>query len=177
MIVRHPVAQIRREQQRGVAVNRNKAGRHAFKDAAAKKKFPQKTGIFKSDRLLALKSDGTVVGWGDNSYGQTNIPSGLSGVALIAAGYGYSLAVKSNGTFVAWGLDNYGLVTTVPVGLSNVTAVAVTYTHGLALKSDGTVVGWGYNGYGQTNVPAGLTGVSAIAAQNSQSLALKRKAP
>lgn len=30
MIGRHPVAQIRREQQRSVAVSRNKAGRHGF---------------------------------------------------------------------------------------------------------------------------------------------------
>jgi hypothetical protein len=30
VIGRHPVAQIGREQQRGVAVNRNEAGGHAF---------------------------------------------------------------------------------------------------------------------------------------------------
>ncbi len=35
---------------------------------------------------LALKSDGTVVGWGDNSAGQLNIPAGLSGVTAISAG-------------------------------------------------------------------------------------------
>ncbi len=29
---------------------------------------------------LALKSDGTVVAWGNNSEGQLNIPAGLSGV-------------------------------------------------------------------------------------------------
>ena len=27
---------------------------------------------------VALKNDGTVVGWGDNTYGQTTVPSGLS---------------------------------------------------------------------------------------------------
>ncbi len=31
--------------------------------------------------------------WGDNSYGQTNVPSGLSNVVAIAAGYSHSLAL------------------------------------------------------------------------------------
>jgi len=35
---------------------------------------------------LALKSDGTVVAWGDNSSGEATVPSGLSGVVAIAAG-------------------------------------------------------------------------------------------
>ena len=43
---------------------------------------------------LALKDDGTVVGWGYNGYGQTTIPAGLSGVTAIAAGYYQSLALK-----------------------------------------------------------------------------------
>ncbi len=34
---------------------------------------------------LALKSDGTVVGWGDNASGNINIPAGLSNVVAIAA--------------------------------------------------------------------------------------------
>ena len=42
---------------------------------------------------LALKSDGTVVGWGDNGYGQTTVPAGLSNVAAIAAGGYHSLAL------------------------------------------------------------------------------------
>jgi hypothetical protein len=35
---------------------------------------------------VALKSDGTVVCWGDNSYGQTNPPAGLTGVVAIGSG-------------------------------------------------------------------------------------------
>src|SRR6185436_12152207 len=34
---------------------------------------------------LALKSDGTVVGWGLNTTGQTTIPSGLTNVATLVA--------------------------------------------------------------------------------------------
>jgi alpha-tubulin suppressor-like RCC1 family protein len=29
------------------------------------------------NHTLALKDDGTVVGWGDNGFGQLNIPSGF----------------------------------------------------------------------------------------------------
>ncbi len=92
---------------------------------------------------MALKSDGTVVAWGQNDFGQTNIPSGLSNVTAIAVSRGYfSLALKSDGTVVAWGRNEQGQLN-VPVGLSGVTAIAGGYRHGLALKSDGTVVAWG----------------------------------
>ena len=47
---------------------------------------------------LALKSDGSVVGWGYNGHGQINTPqSAQSGVTAIAAGGFHSLALKSNG--------------------------------------------------------------------------------
>ncbi|HMX29772.1 MAG TPA: RCC1 domain-containing protein, partial [Blastocatellia bacterium] len=49
---------------------------------------------------LALKSDGTVVAWGNNVSGQTTIPGGLSNVTAIAAGDFHSLALKSDGTVV-----------------------------------------------------------------------------
>ena len=42
---------------------------------------------------LALKSDGTVAGWGYDSAGQATPQAGLNGVVAIAAGYSHSLAV------------------------------------------------------------------------------------
>jgi hypothetical protein len=121
---------------------------------------------------LALKSDGTVIGWGDDSYGQTSPPAGLSGVTAIAAGEDHSLALKSDGTVVAWGADYYGQASP-PAGLSGVTAIAAGGFHSLALKSDGTVVAWGDDSCGQASPPAGLSGVTAIAAGWDHSLALK----
>src|SRR5208283_673873 len=75
---------------------------------------------------LALKNDGTVVGWGYNGYGQTMVPAGLSNVVIISAGVYHSLALKHDGTVVAWGAGqtNGPLWTIdrgqsiVPVGLS-----------------------------------------------------------
>jgi hypothetical protein len=81
---------------------------------------------------LALKADGTVVAWGYNNYGQTNVPAGLSNVAAIAGGWAHSLALKNDGTVVAWG-DNADGQTDVPAGLSNVVAIAAGGFHSLAL--------------------------------------------
>ena len=120
---------------------------------------------------LALKSNGTVVAWGDNYYDQSTVPAGLSGVTAISAGYGHSLALKSDGTVVAWGWNDYGQ-TDVPAGLSGVIAVSAGWYHNLALEGNGTVVAWGDNYYGQSTVPDGLSGVTAIAAGDDDSLAL-----
>jgi hypothetical protein len=40
---------------------------------------------------IALKNDGTVACWGDNTYGQTNPPANLALIKLIAAGYSHTL--------------------------------------------------------------------------------------
>ena len=72
---------------------------------------------------LALKSDGTVIAFGNNDYGQTAVPAGLSNVIAIAAAPNNSLALKRDGTVAAWG-DNRNGQTSVPAGLSNVVAIA-----------------------------------------------------
>ncbi|NBP25488.1 MAG: hypothetical protein EBU81_13255, partial [Proteobacteria bacterium] len=124
---------------------------------------------------LALKRDGTVVGWGMNQ-GELNIPAGLTGVVKIDAGDHLSVALKSDGTVVAWG-DNYLGKNTVPAGLAGVIDIAAGRNHVLALKSDGTVVSWGDNTYGQTTVPASAKGAVALAGGSIHSLALLERSP
>jgi alpha-tubulin suppressor-like RCC1 family protein len=108
---------------------------------------------------LALKTDGTVVGWGDNSTGEaTGHPTAypgmtngqvqidgivLSKVKAIAAGRANRLALKEDGTITAFGAYNGQDKINVPSGLSNVVAVATGESYGLALKSNGTVTTWG----------------------------------
>lgn len=121
-----------------------------------------------SSHALAVMNDGTVVGWGDNYYGQLAVPAGLSGVVAVAAGAQTSVALKSDGTVVGWGTNP-----TVPAGLTDVIAIAAGDYYALALKSNGTVVAWGSNSYGEITVPAAATGVIAIAAKGTHSLALK----
>jgi alpha-tubulin suppressor-like RCC1 family protein len=68
---------------------------------------------------LALKTDGTVRSWGDNTLGQLGdgtpstrytpvTVSGLSGVSAITAGYKHSLALKTDGTVRSWGDNSKG---------------------------------------------------------------------
>ena len=116
---------------------------------------------------------GTVVAWGDNTYGQTNVPAGLTNVIAVAGGGHHSLALNADGTVVSWGYNAYGQAS-VPGGLTNVVAISAGYLHSLALKSDGTVVAWGHNAYGQTNVPQGLSNVVAIAGGGFYNLVLRR---
>ncbi|MEJ0090787.1 MAG: hypothetical protein WDM80_13720 [Limisphaerales bacterium] len=124
------------------------------------------------NHALALKADGTVVGWGWSDA--TNVPAGLSNVVSIATGYQFSLALKSDGTLTSWGQGN--VATTMPTTLSNIVSVSCNgLYHGLALRSDGTVVTWGSNINGPATVPNGLDHVVEIASGfgDLASLALK----
>ncbi len=128
---------------------------------------------------LAIRSDGTVVGWGWNKYGQVNnSPSDeiagtngvvmhdgqpLTGVEAVAAGRDHSLALRRDGTVVAWGKNGSEHTTEVPSRLSNVIAIAAGDRHSLALKSDGTIVSWG----DANPPPSGLSNVIAVAATRS----------
>ena len=85
---------------------------------------------------MALRADGTVVVWGDNGFGQTNVPPGLSNVVAIAAGFYHCLALRNDGSVVAWGWNNNGQ-TNVPAGLSNVVAIAAGGYQSLALLGAG----------------------------------------
>jgi len=79
---------------------------------------------------LALRSDGTIVGWGRNDYGQATPPPGNDFIA-IAGGY-HSLALRSDGTILGWGFNDYGLATPPPG--NEFTAIAAGNAHSLALQ-------------------------------------------
>ncbi|MEU5991853.1 chromosome condensation regulator RCC1 [Spirillospora sp. NPDC047418] len=80
-----------------------------------------------NDFSMALRSDGTVVTWGDGSSGQrgtgkrtsprvpttVRAPDGrrpLGGVAAIAADGHTELVLRRNGQVLAWGANDYGMV-------------------------------------------------------------------
>jgi hypothetical protein len=105
---------------------------------------------------LAVRTDGTVWGWGLNNYGQlgngtttnTSTPvqvSGLCGSTAIAAGAFHSVALCSDGSVWAWGLNGYGQLgnstttnASTPVqvsGLSGATAITAGYWFSLALRT------------------------------------------
>jgi alpha-tubulin suppressor-like RCC1 family protein len=129
---------------------------------------------------LALKSDGTVWGWGYNGYGELgdgstttrfNIvrASDLTSIVAIATVDDHSSAVKSDGTVFSWGYNGNGelgdgsitqrLVPIPVTGFTGGLAVAVGTSHSLALKNDGVVWAWGSNSLGQFGIatPASST--------------------
>jgi alpha-tubulin suppressor-like RCC1 family protein len=70
---------------------------------------------------LALLDNGTVVGWGNNYYGQAN---SVYGAKAIAANGDTSMAIFQNNIVGVWGDNTYNQ-RTVPAGLSNVVSIAV----------------------------------------------------
>jgi hypothetical protein len=126
---------------------------------------------------MALRADGTVVVWGENTdalgnfVGQSIVPATLKNVTAIAAGTYHSLAALVDGSVVAWGDNSQGQCS-VPSGLSKVVALAGGGDHTLGLKSDTTVTGWGNNYFGQIGFSSSLSNVVAVAAGDSHSLVL-----
>jgi hypothetical protein len=110
--------------------------------------------------------------WGNNTYGQTNIPAAATNVMAIAAGGNNSLILRSNGTVLEWG-DGYMGTTNVPSNVTNAVAVAVGDHQSMALRKNGTVVVWGGNFTSATNVPAAATNIMAIVSGAFHCLALR----
>ena len=123
---------------------------------------------------LARRSDGTVAAWGENGYGQCNVPALAPGLSYtgIAAGYAFSVACLSSGSIVGWGFGPAASAPSLPPGVVCV-ELAAGLNHALARLSDGSVIAWGINTCGQCNVPALPAGVTyvGIAAGNCHSLA------
>ncbi|MBA7598367.1 hypothetical protein ES703_05381 [subsurface metagenome] len=114
-------------------------------------------------------SPGSMHGWGQNNYGQSEAPAGSDFVAIGAGSY-HSLALKSDGSIVGWGYNAFDRAT--PPAGNDFVAVAAGSDHSLALKVDGSIVGWGQDSMGQATPPDG-TDFVAIAAGDRHSLALK----
>lgn len=119
---------------------------------------------------LVLKSNGTVMSFGENEFGQlglgdtsdryspTAVP-GLTNIRAIAAGWSHSLALDNNGHVWVFGNNHHGqlglgdtLIRTTPQqvpNLSNVAKIGIARHHSFAIKNDGTLWIWGMNTYGQ----------------------------
>ena len=50
-----------------------------------------------------LRTDGSAVAWGSNSFGETDVPNGLKDMTAIAAKSSRTVALKTDGSVDAWG--------------------------------------------------------------------------
>ena len=105
-----------------------------------------------------------VYAWGENEYGQTNIPDSVSKIIDVAAGYDHSIVLKSDGNLIAWGRNDYGQ-SDLPINLKNVVQVSTRTMHNLALKDDGTINVWGDDYYKNiSDIPNNLKNVVQVSA-------------
>ncbi|MQY10016.1 hypothetical protein SRB5_01200 [Streptomyces sp. RB5] len=122
---------------------------------------------------LALTTDGRVLAWGWNYYGQvgddttinrsTPVEVDMQGATIteVAAGQEFSLALTSDHRVLAWGWNGHGQLGDgtyinrhTPVEVHVPADVTVTHIdagawHAMALTSDGGALVWGMNWYGQ----------------------------
>ena len=112
-----------------------------------------------ASHCLALRLDGTVAAWLDNSSWNPKPPNGLNGVAAIGAGYSYSYAIRTNGTVVGWNSCS------IPPDLTNVIAVTGGNDDMAALFDDGSLKMWYRTGYlipPRAPAPVGLSNSVAM---------------
>jgi hypothetical protein len=92
---------------------------------------------------IALKRDGSVVAWGRNAQGITDVPDGLRATAVVADG-STAYALTEEGTVVSWGGSPE-----LPASMQqqgNVKAIAASASGVLALLADNTLVAPGNPG-------------------------------
>jgi alpha-tubulin suppressor-like RCC1 family protein len=104
-----------------------------------------------------------VLAWGGNTYGETNVPSGLTNAVFLTGGNYHALALRSDRTALAWGRNSYSQ-TNVPPDATGLIAVTAGESHSAALRADGSVDLWGWLPYiGVTNAPPSATNLAVLA--------------
>ena len=127
--------------------------------------------VSSTGRVSVFLPASQIVAWGDDSGGQTDVPTNLDDAVAIAGGDYHSVAIRHDGTLVAWGFDDEGQID-VPTNSLPFVSVAAGADHNLAIADDGSVVAWGLDDSGQTDVPSTVSSVLSVAAGESHSLAL-----
>ncbi len=136
---------------------------------------PHGTGfveVSSSLHSVALKTDGSLVSWGNDLFRQvSDTPTGKDFVSVSATGY-HSVALKTDGSLVSWGNDLFGQVSNTPTG-NDFAQMAGGKSFSAAVRTDGSLVVWGADSSGQiSNTPPGKD-FAQIAAGTEHVLALR----
>jgi len=126
------------------------------------------------EHTLAIKTNGTLWGWGENGYHQ--LGTGINTIdrnspiqigsdtnwLKVAAGYYSSMGIKTDGTLWGWGRDLAGELglgpgttlwsTPTQIGSDTTWIDVDLYDFSMCLKSDGTLWASGDNTYGQLGI-------------------------
>jgi alpha-tubulin suppressor-like RCC1 family protein len=129
-----------------------------------------------SEHTAAIKTDGTLWTWGNNSFGQLGINdttsrstpvttfAGGTNWKSVVCGNDYTAAIKTDGTLWTWGYNGYGILginasggtritpVTTFLGGTNWKSVSGGLLHTAAIKTDGTLWTWGYNYTGELGI-------------------------
>lgn len=136
---------------------------------------------------FALRSDGTIVGWGSNANRQLDIPSrGKVGFSTLAASPYHCIAVRSDGTSVGWGSNGGWSSASVPpgLGMSN-DAVGAAVGEGFQsfiILNRGGIYGWGNNRVGgdggifvgSAQAPVGASNIVSVACGAYHNVAMRK---
>ena len=91
--------------------------------------------ISSTGRVSVLLPPSQVVAWGDNSGGQSVVPTNLDDAVAIAGGDFHSVAIRHNGTLAAWGSDDRSQID-VPTNSLRFVFVAAGADHTVAIAVD-----------------------------------------
>jgi hypothetical protein len=122
-----------------------------------------------ANHILAARSDGEVVAWGQNDYGQCDVPAECFGATAVGALQYGSIALLTDGSIERWGSAS----SSTPSYPSPFVALAAGGAHFIGLRENGVVQAVGWNEYGQSEEPYPMEGYIAVGAGRNHTLAVK----
>jgi hypothetical protein len=83
---------------------------------------------------VALRADGSIVCFGNDTFGQSTPPADLGAVQRVFAGGYCTAAIRSDGTVRVWGRNDFGQAS-VPSTLTRADVLALGVAHSVSLST------------------------------------------